>query len=77
MQDPIRDDKGRIIGYVEPMENQIRYRHVSGGLVGYYDISRRQYNRVKRELGSSTPLSHDDYGRSDVISYEVLLKAKK
>lgn len=73
MTDFIRDDKGVIIGKVEDQGSTLTYSHIKYGVIGQYRKTAQQYVRFRKELGIAYPLSREDYGRSDVITFNQML----
>lgn len=70
MQEQIKNDQGKPIGYSNNDGSKITYWHYGGGMVGQYDIKGKYYTRFNLKLGSPRPMSNEDYGRSDVIALE-------
>lgn len=73
-QEIIRDDRGRSVGYKNSNGFQIEYRHYTGGLIGTYNKTTKQYQRFKPELGPALPITKEDFGLSDVLAYDKLHK---
>lgn len=72
MQEIIKDDRGRSIGYKNTNGFQIEYRHYTGGLIGIFNKQTKRYQRYKPELGPAVPITQEDFGKSDVLYYDRL-----
>ena len=63
----VYDDMRRNIGYIDRTSSYIYYFTYKHGLIGKFDISTRQYIRVKEIPGKPmAPFAGTDYGEADL-----------